>query len=75
MHSTSFTRAAGAAPTDPTAFYNLGRTHHLRYLRNLKTIGQQTEAGRSVTDQDRQRAVEHYRKYIATERPSRRQSA
>ena len=64
----AFNKAASAAPGDPTAHFNLGRTYQLRYLRMLKTVGQ-TQAARSVAERDRQRAVEAYKKCVAIDGP------
>jgi tetratricopeptide (TPR) repeat protein len=61
----NFNRAVSAAPSDSIAYFNLGRAYQLRYARMLSTVGQRSEAGRSVADRDRQSALENYKKHVA----------
>jgi tetratricopeptide (TPR) repeat protein len=60
-----FNKAAAAAPNDAVAYYNLGRTYELRYLRILKTAGSDPIAARSMADLDRRNAIDAFKKCIA----------
>ena len=62
----SFEKAVGVGPTDATAAYNLARTCELRFVRasRLSRTGPGSIPLASVV-QDRDRAVEYYRRTIA----------
>jgi VWFA-related protein len=60
-----FNKAAAAAPDDAVAYYNLGRTYELRYLRILKAAGADPTAARSMADQDRRKAIDAFKKCVA----------
>jgi VWFA-related protein len=58
----SFTQAAAVAPEEPLAYLNLARTYEMRFVRGRRYV---TSQRRWVApEDDRQKAVENYRKYI-----------
>jgi VWFA-related protein len=53
----SFKKAAAAAPSDPTAYFNLGKAHELRYARSQRYV----ESLRTwVSSDEIRRQAEHY---------------
>ena len=58
----AFTRAAGAAPDEPLAYFNLGRAYQMRHARDTRYVASQR---RWISpENDRRQAIEHYKRYL-----------
>jgi tetratricopeptide (TPR) repeat protein len=58
----AFTRAAGAAPEEPLAYFNLGRAYQMRHARDTRYVASQR---RWISpENDRRQAIEHYKRYL-----------
>lgn len=58
----AFTKAADAAPDDPLAQLNLGRTYELRYARSQRYVSSQRRW--TTNEGDRRLAITHYEAYL-----------
>jgi VWFA-related protein len=63
----SFEEAAASAPDDPVAYLNLGRAYEMRYVRGRRYVESQQRW--VAPEGDRQRAVQHFERYIALKGP------
>lgn len=58
----AFTKAAGVAPDEALAHFNLGRVYELRYSRGRHYVSSQRRW--VAPDEDRRKASEHYEQYL-----------
>ena len=59
---TAFSKAAAAVPSDPLAFFNLGRAYEMRYVRGQRYVSSQRRW--TASDEDRRKATENYERYV-----------
>ena len=69
----AFSRAAAAAPSEPLAYFNLGRAYELRFARGQRFVSSQRRW--TSSDEDRRRAAEAYEKYLEIGGPYTTQAA
>jgi VWFA-related protein len=69
----AFSRAAAAAPSEPLAYFNLGRAYELRFARGQRFVSSQRRW--TSSDEDRRKAAEAYGKYLAIGGPYATQAA
>ena len=60
----TFEKGVAVDPTDPTASYNLAKTHELRYVR-AQRLQQAARSAANTLSQDRDLAIEYYRRTVA----------
>jgi tetratricopeptide (TPR) repeat protein len=58
----AFSKAAAAAPGEALAYFNLGRAYEMRFVRSRRYVSSQRRW--TAPEGDRQKATEHYRKYL-----------
>lgn len=69
----SFLKAAGSAPDEPLAYFNLARTYELRYRRGRRYVSSQRRW--VAPDEDRRKAMEHYTRCVQLGGPYAHQAA
>jgi len=69
----AFAKAAAAAPTEPLAYFNLGRAYELRFARGQRYVSSQRRW--TSSEEDRRKAEDSYRRYLAIGGPYATQAA
>jgi tetratricopeptide (TPR) repeat protein len=69
----AFAKAAAAAPTEPLAYFNLGRAYELRFARGQRYVSSQRRW--TASEDDRRKAAESYQRYLAIGGPYATQAA